>query len=146
MCKTTTRPKSLLMSTNQLSSKQTTDTATLQPTQKVPDKPAKLWLLGAFISAVGATFCCLPALLFLLFGSSFGLVAVFTSLEALRPILSGLALLSFAVYVWARFFRKQCALRHRLTLRSLCFIVLLFLGLMLLLFYPEILGLWYSYE
>lgn len=134
------------MSTNQWNSNQDADITLSHHDKKASDKSSKFWLLGAFAGAVGATFCCLPALLFLLFGSSFGLLVLLAPLEAFRPLLTVLALLSFAFFVWARFFRKSCALNKRFNARSLIFVILAFLGLLLLLFYPEILGAWYLNE
>lgn len=111
--------------------------------QKGPKKLSIYWLFGAFGSAVVATFCCLPALLFLLFGSSFGLLAILGPLEKYRLVFSLLAFLCFAFFVRARFFRKSCGLRQGLRGRSLVWVVIAFVGLLLLLFYPEIVGVFY---
>lgn len=51
-------------------------------------------LLGAFLSALLATSCCMPALLFLLFGVSFGFLSF---LEYLSPFRIPLSLLSLAI-------------------------------------------------
>lgn len=105
---------------------------------------SKFWLIGAFGGALAATFCCLPALLFLVFGTSFGLLSLAAPLAPLRWLLTALALISFGVYVWARFFRKGCrlgvspAMRRRRTVM----VVVAFVVLLAVLFYPEVLGWW----
>ncbi|CAM5191217.1 hypothetical protein OURE66S_03153 [Oligella ureolytica] len=114
--------------------------------QKTPSKLSRFWLFGAFGSAVAATLCCLPALLFLLFGSSFGLLAIVAPLEKYRLLLSLLAFVCFAVFVWAKFYRKSCGLRQGLKGRSWWLVSLAFLALMLLLLYPEMIGVFYLYE
>lgn len=131
------------MTTNQWKSK----TINFQQNEsEVPKKLSMIWLVGAFGSAVVATFCCLPALLFLLFGTSFGLLSILAPFKKYRVALSVLAILFFAVFVWTQFFRKSCSLNKNLRRRNLMLVVVAFLGLMLLLFYPEILGVFFLYE
>ncbi|NLA51107.1 MAG: hypothetical protein GX860_03120, partial [Alcaligenaceae bacterium] len=104
------------MTTNQWKSK----TISLQHNEtQAPKKSSMVWLVGAFGSALVATFCCLPALLFLLFGSSFGLLAILGPLEKYRVVLSVLALLCFVIFIWARFYRASCELNRGLRGRSL---------------------------
>lgn len=143
MFRITTRPKNSLMSINQSNSK--LNFSGEQKADSPANKTSKFWLLGAFGSAVAATFCCLPALLFLLFGSSFGLLSVLAPFEPYRPILTLVALVFFAVFVWARFFRKSCSLSARVSKRQVVLLIVAFFALLVLLFYPEILGVLYNY-
>ena len=113
---------------------------------QTPNNSSIFWLVGAFVSALVATFCCLPALLFLLFGSSFGLLAILGPLEKYRVVLSVLALLCFVIFIWARFYRASCELNRGLRGRSLVLVLIAFFALSLLLFYPEIIGAFYLYE
>ena len=131
------------MTINQWKSKQGSGINLTNNKQKASNKSSNYWLLGAFSNAVVATFCCLPALLFLLFGSSFGLLAIFAPLEKFRLLLTALSLLCFCVFIWARFYRKRCRVDKDLRARGLFFAILAFLGLILLLFYPEIVGVFY---
>lgn len=50
-------------------------------------------VIGAFVSAFLATACCLPPLLFLLFGVSFGFLSFLESLSAFRVPLTLVSLL-----------------------------------------------------
>ncbi|MDO5666471.1 MAG: hypothetical protein Q4G44_01460 [Alcaligenaceae bacterium] len=134
------------MSTSQWNSNQQSEISQLNNQEQGPQTTSKIWLLGAFSSAVAATLCCLPALLFLLFGSSFGLLSLVGPLEKFRILLSVLALLCFAAFIWAHFFRQRCGLNRGLRGRRLALVVLVFFGLILLLFYPELLGAFYRYE
>lgn len=146
MCRITTLQKNSPMTTSQWKSNQDSTINLIDNEQKVPAKSSRFWLAGAFASAFVATFCCLPALLFLIFGTSFGLLSILAPLEKLRFLFSVLALASFAVFIWARFYRKHCGINRGLKGRRLGFVVAVFLGLILLLFYPEILGFLYFYE
>lgn len=134
------------MTTNQWNSNKPSEINLTNHQEEAPEKSSEIWLFGAFSSAVVATFCCLPALLFLLFGSSFGLLSIVAPLEKFRPLFSVLALLSFGIFIWVGFFRKSCGLNRGLRGRRLVSVLVAFLGLMLLLFYPEILGALYRYE
>jgi len=67
-------------------------------------------------------------------------------LEKYRLAFSVLAFLCFAMFIWARFYRKSCGVKRGLRGRSLFIVVLAFLGLVVLLFYPEIMGIFYQYE
>ena len=100
-----------------------------------------LWLIfAAIFSAVAATFCCLPALLFLIFGASF---SIFSGAEAFgdyRAPLSALALFCFALSAFF-FFKKPraCSLQSG---RKKWILIYALLGALLafMLTYPEILG------
>lgn len=100
-----------------------------------------LWLIfAAIFSAVAATFCCLPALLFLIFGASF---SIFSGAEAFgdyRAPLSALALFCFALSAFFFFRRpRACSLQSG---RKKWILIYALLGALLafMLTYPEILG------
>ena len=100
-----------------------------------------LWLIfAAIFSAVAATFCCLPALLFLIFGASFSIFSGAEALEGYRAPLSVLALFCFALSAFF-FFKKPraCSLQSR---RKKWILIYALLGALLafMLTYPEILG------
>ena len=66
------------------------------------------WLaLASVASALAATLCCLPALLFLIFGASFSLLSseAIESLTELRPYFTALAAICFAASAFY-FFKK----------------------------------------
>ena len=102
---------------------------------------SSLWLIfAAIFSAIAATFCCLPALLFLIFGASF---SIFSGAEAFgdyRAPLSALALFCFALSAFF-FFKKPraCSLQSG---RKKWILIYALLGALLafMLTYPEILG------
>ena len=90
-----------------------------------------LWLIfAAIFSAVAATFCCLPALLFLIFGASFSIFSGAEALEGYRAPLSAFF-----------FFKKPraCSLQSG---RKKWILIYALLGALLafMLTYPEILG------
>lgn len=104
------------------------------------------WLAGAFLSALAATTCCLPALLFLLFGLSFGGMSF---LEYLTPFRIPLSLLSliFLGLSWYRYRRKNvvcCAARKQTKIISVYGLIAIVL--LALLTYPEWLGWWLGGE
>ncbi|WP_297896516.1 aryl sulfotransferase [uncultured Campylobacter sp.] len=100
-----------------------------------------LWLIfAAIFSAIAATFCCLPALLFLIFGASFSIFSGAEALEGYRAPLSALALFCFALSAFF-FFKKPraCSLQSG---RKKWILIYALLGALLafMLTYPEILG------
>ena len=100
-----------------------------------------LWLaFAAIFSAVAATFCCLPALLFLIFGASFSIFSGAEALEGYRVPLSALALFCFALSAFFFFKRpRTCSLQSG---RKKWILIYALLGALLafMLTYPEILG------
>lgn len=99
------------------------------------------WLaLASVISALAATLCCLPALLFLIFGASFSIFSGAEALEGYRAPLSALALFCFALSAFF-FFKKPraCSLQSG---RKKWILIYVLLGALLafMLTYPEILG------
>ena len=97
--------------------------------------------MGAVASAFSATLCCLPALLFLLFGTSFGLLSWADALAEYRWILSGAAIAFFALSGYYLFRRPQGACSLAARKKRWAFIyVMVGVILLILLAYPEILG------
>lgn len=100
-------------------------------------KPSTV-MLASILSAFGATLCCLPALLFLLLGSSVATLSFLTSAESFRIPLTILSL-GFLIFAGIRLFgKKSCTLGRKTPHR------ILYLGVVLcvsgLLFYPEVLN------
>lgn len=100
-----------------------------------------MWgVLSVFISAFLATACCLPALLFLLFGFSFGFLSFLESLSAFRIPLTLLSL--FILYLSYRAHRQKnltCNLQKR---RYFFWAYTLILGgILMILLFPELAGL-----
>lgn len=101
-------------------------------------------LLISFASAFMATLCCLPALLFLIFGFSFTAFGFAENLAEFRTLLSVISVICFmlwAFYVFKK--QKSCPLnRSYKKLALVCLILAIFIGF--LLSYPEILGAIYA--
>jgi mercuric ion transport protein len=100
-----------------------------------------MWgVLSAFISALLATACCLPALLFLLFGLSFGFLSFLESLSAFRIPLTLLSL--FILYLSYRVHRQK-TLTCNLQKRRYFFVVYTVIlgGILMILLFPELAGL-----
>lgn len=96
-----------------------------------------MWgVLSAFISALLATACCLPALLFLLFGVSFGFLSFLENLTFLRLPLTILSLFLLFIAYKAHQKRFTCNFRKR------TFYMWIYLGVLgsivLILLLPEI--------
>lgn len=102
----------------------------------------KIFLALAYIFGVLATLCCLPALVFLLFGFSFGFLGA-EFLSAYRVPLSIVAVGFFTAYVW--YFQKSCKKGVcKNGAKSAIFQILCAFVLIFILFYPEILGWLYA--
>lgn len=99
------------------------------------------WLILTSIgSAIGATLCCLPALLFLLFGTSFSFLSWTQNLYEYRIPLSIVAVICFVISGVALFYKpKSCNLSYKKKKWILIYI-LFGVILLLLLTYPELLG------
>ena len=111
------------------------------------DKLKGLFLAAAsIVSAAVATMCCLPALVFLIFGASFSLLSseAIESLTELRPYFTALAVICFVlsgVYFLKK--PKACGIGVKRKKRLLIYAFLAFLVIVLL-SYPEILGAFYA--
>ena len=99
------------------------------------------WLILTSIgSAIGATLCCLPALLFLLFGTSFSFLSWTQNLYEYRVPLSIVAVICFVISGITLFYKpKSCNLSYKKKKWILIYI-LFGVILLLLLTYPELLG------
>jgi mercuric ion transport protein len=104
-------------------------------------KSIRVPIIGAVITALLSTLCCLPAFLFLFFGISSGVLSYFTALEYTRVPLSILAIIFF---IFASRNLKQkisCKCSKKEIYKQYFLFVLFFISLMGLLFYPEFLTL-----
>lgn len=70
-------------------------------------KQNSLVIIGAVFTALLSTICCLPALLFLFFGVSSGVLSFFTTLEYTRVPLAILSTIFFIIGIYN--FRKNIA-------------------------------------
>lgn len=98
----------------------------------------KLPIIGAVITALLSTLCCLPAFLFIFFGISGGFLTYFSSLEIIRVPLAILTI--FLLYIgYKKSFSKEltCACKTS-KIKMIIISILLFLLFVFLLFYPEI--------
>ena len=102
-----------------------------------------IWLvLASIISAVVATFCCLPALIFLIFGATFTLLSneAIDNLIALRPYFTAFAMICFVTSGFYLFKKpKTCDIQSKKK-KWIFIYVLLAIFVIILLSYPEILG------
>ncbi|WP_249317596.1 aryl sulfotransferase [Campylobacter mucosalis] len=102
------------------------------------------FLILATASAFMVTLCCLPVLLFVLFGTSFSFLSFLEPLSEFRLIFTMFSLICFALSIFFIFFNQNtCAVGQRR--KRWIFIYLLFAFLMIILLaYPEILGEFYA--
>jgi mercuric ion transport protein len=104
-------------------------------------KSIRFPIIGAVITALLSTLCCLPAFLFLFFGISSGVLSYFTTLEYTRVPLS---ILTIGLFIFAfRNINKKisCKCSKREIYKQYFLFALFFITLMGLLFYPEFLPL-----
>ena len=110
---------------------------------KIQNATAKerIFLALAYLFSVLATLCCLPALMFLLFGFSFGILGA-DLLSAYRVPLSVVAVGFFVGYLWNFQKCKKGICENKTKAR----IFQIFTGILLvfILFYPEIIGWFYA--
>ena len=95
-----------------------------------------LGVLTALLSALAATACCLPPLLFLLFGISFGFLSF---LEVLTPFRIPLSLLSLLVLwlSWRNYAYHTFTCNSQKRKRYIWFYSLILGLILLILLYPE---------
>ncbi len=104
-------------------------------------KSIKVPIIGAVITALLSTLCCLPAFLFLFFGVSSGALSYFTNLEYTRVPLIILTM-GFFIFAFININKKiSCKCSKKETYKQYFLFTLFFLTLMGLLFYPEFLPL-----
>lgn len=100
-----------------------------------------MWgVFSAFVSAFLATACCLPALLFLFFGVSFGFLSF---LESLSPFRIPLTLLSLVIVYLSYRAHRQKNLTCHVQKRRYFFVVYTVIlgGILMVLLFPELAGL-----
>lgn len=95
----------------------------------------RLPFVGAFLSAVAATACCLPPLLFLIFGVSFSFLGF---LELLTPYRIPLTLLSLLFLVLAFRKRKMECVCEVTQKRYRLFGIVMVVVIAVILIYPEV--------
>lgn len=95
-------------------------------------------VLGAVLSAFLSTLCCLPALLFIFFGFSSGVMTYFTSLEYLRIPMIVLTVILFILGIRQLNKKILCAKDKNVKIKQYFIAIFIFVFLILLLFYPEI--------
>ena len=98
-------------------------------------------IIGAVITALLSTLCCLPAFLFIFFGITSGVLSFFTSLEYIRipMVILTLALLYFGIKRLKKKMSCECSKKDITTQYSL--FTLFFSLIFFLLFYPELIPL-----
>jgi mercuric ion transport protein len=103
----------------------------------------EIWAIGgALVASFLSTLCCLPPLLFLLFGVSVGSFGFLTSWEFLRI---PLAVLSIVLVLVALFYSNKaqtCSCEKRISYKTKVIYVTIFFMVSIFLFYPEISMLW----
>ncbi|MDY0320703.1 MAG: hypothetical protein WHU93_01100 [Arcobacteraceae bacterium] len=103
----------------------------------------EIWAIsGALFASFLSTLCCLPPLLFILFGVSIGSFGFLTSLEFVRI---PLAVLGVGLVALALFYRNKariCSCNKRISYKTKAIYVTIFFVVSILLFYPEISMLW----
>ncbi|MGB7402995.1 MAG: mercuric transporter MerT family protein [Arcobacter sp.] len=98
-------------------------------------------IIGAVLTALLSTLCCLPAFLFIFFGISSGVLTYFTSLDYLRTPMAILtiALLFFAIKRLKKKISCECSKKDIIIQCSL--FITFFSLIFFLLFYPELIPL-----
>ncbi|WP_419764283.1 MAG: hypothetical protein ACNI28_10925 [Arcobacter sp.] len=98
-------------------------------------------IMGAVITALLSTLCCLPAFLFIFLGVSSGVLTYFTNLDYLRIPMAILtiAFLFFAIKRLRKKISCECSKKDIIIQYSL--FILFFCLIFFLLFYPELIPL-----
>ena len=94
-------------------------------------------IIGAVITALLSTMCCLPAFLFLFFGISSGVLTYFTTLEYTRIPLFILTIFLFILAFKNLKKKISCKCQKKEIYKQYGFFLIFFLLLVSLLFYPE---------
>lgn len=98
-------------------------------------------IIGAVITALLSTACCLPAFLFLFFGVSSGALGFLTQIEFLRVPLTLASIVFFLIGFYKLNKKLQCSCDKKTKTISYVLVALGFIALFFILFYPEILPL-----
>ncbi|MBV5277705.1 MAG: hypothetical protein J0647_01420 [Campylobacteraceae bacterium] len=96
-----------------------------------------MWgMFSALVSAFLATACCLPPLLFLVFGVSFGFLSF---LEFLTPLRLPLSLFSLVIlyFSWRAYTQKCFTCKVQKRTRYLWFYSIVLMSIVVILVYPE---------
>lgn len=101
----------------------------------------KLPIIGAVLTAFLSTLCCVPAFLFLFFGLSSGALSFLTQLEFLRIPLGVLAILFFILALIKQNKKIMCECNKETKIKYFLGYGVIFIGIVGLLFYPEIIPL-----
>lgn len=104
-------------------------------------KAVNLPIIGAVLTALLSTLCCLPAFLFLFFGISSTALTFLTHLEFIRIPLALLACVFFIVGFIKQNRKISCECSQKNKLQQAIISLLVFLAVLALLFYPEFLPL-----
>ncbi len=96
-------------------------------------------IIGAVLTALLSTLCCLPAFLFLFFGVSSTALTFLTHLEFVRIPLALLACVFFILGYIKQNKKVACECTQTKKIRESLFSLFVFLAILALLFYPEIL-------
>lgn len=97
-------------------------------------KKSRILAISAVFTAIFSTLCCLPALIFVIFGVSSGVLAFFVQFESIRWILAGISV----VLLISSIRTKSCACDKNALIGRYASFGLLFVVILILLFYPEI--------
>lgn len=104
-------------------------------------KAYNLPLVGAVITALLSTACCVPAFLFLFFGVSSGALGFLTQIEFLRVPLTLVSILFFALALYKLNKKIKCSCDDKSKTINYTLMAVVFCLLLMILFYPEILPL-----
>lgn len=94
-------------------------------------------MIGAVITALLSTLCCLPAFLFIFFGISSGALTYFTTLEYTRIPLAILAIIFFLFGFRSYKNKISCSCKKKDLVVNTAILLGSFILLLALLFYPE---------
>lgn len=95
-------------------------------------------LIGAVFAALLSTMCCLPAFLFLFFGVSSGVLTYFTTLEFIRIPMAVLTIVLLFFGLKNLNKKLSCSCNKKDILKQYLISLVLFLLVLFLLLYPEI--------
>lgn len=96
-------------------------------------------IIGAVFTALLSTLCCLPAFIFIIFGVSSGFLTYFTSLDFLRIPMALLTVILFILGIKSLNKKISCECSVKDRLKQYGVLTLIFLFIVFLLLYPEIL-------
>jgi mercuric ion transport protein len=94
-------------------------------------------VITAIVSAILSTTCCLPALIFLVFGVSAGSLSFLTDLGFLRIPMAIISIILLLIYVIKKRKSVSCSCSQKLSYKSYISIFAFSLIIAVLLFYPE---------